>query len=256
MNITQQFREKLVGQKFKTNNCGVCEVIDYENSQNVTVKFLNPEFTTSVFLHQLRKGTVRNPFVPSFYGKGYMGVGKYSFKDKRVYDLWANLLKRVYCDKSRHKFPTYTEASVCDEWLNFQNFAAWCYSQKFFNAKDDKGRWYQLDKDLLSEGVKIYSPNTCCFIPKDINLMLTLNDVNRGEFPVGVTRIKSTGRFEATLSSNKKSYLGVFDTAEEAFLVYKTAKESYVKDVAEFWNGSIDHKAYTALLNYQININD
>lgn len=255
MNIIERYKELLIGKKFETNNCGFCEVIDYKNSQQVTVKFYDPEYVTTCFLHQLRKGTVRNPFVPSFYGKGYMGVGKYSFKDKRVYDLWANLLKRVYCDKSRHKFPTYTEVSVCDEWLNFQNFAEWCYGQEFFNAKDDKGRWYHLDKDLLSDGVKVYSPNTCCFIPKDVNVMLTLNGVNRGKFPVGVTR-KSTGRFKATLSSNKKSYLGVFDTAEDAFMVYKAAKESYVKEVAEFWKGSIDQKAYTALLNYQININD
>lgn len=256
MNITQQFREKLVGQKFKTNNCGVCEVIDYENSQNVTVKFLNPEFTTSVFLHQLRKGTVRNPFVPSFYGKGYLGEGKYSFKDKRVYDMWCNMLRRVYCELTRSKFPTYEDVEVYEEWLDFQNFADWCYSQNSFSLKDNKGRVYQLDKDLLVKGNKLYSPNTCCFIPKDVNVLLTNNRVNRGEYPLGVSYRGDTGRFQASVSSNKKSYLGVFDTKEEAFQAYKSAKEFHIKEVAEKWKTGLDEKAYLALLNYEISIED
>ena len=258
MNITEKYREMLIGKKFETTNCGICEVIDYKSSKQVIVKFYEPEYVTTCFLHQLRKGTVRNPFIPSFYNKGYMGDGEYGFKDKRVYDLWANLLKRCYCEKTRHKFPTYAEVTVCADWLNFQNFAKWCYDQQPFQLKDEKGRWYHLDKDILVKGNKVYSPETCCFVPQEINVLLTLNDINRGKYPLGVNHIKNTGRFQAqaSLSSNKKSYLGVFDTPEEAFQAYKTAKESYIKEVANKWKDKIDNEVYQALLNYEVEIDD
>lgn len=256
MNITEKYREMLIGKKFQTTNCGICEVIDYKSSKQVTVKFYEPEYVTTCFLHQLRKGHVSNPFVPSRYNKGYLGEGEYSFKDKRVYGVWVNSLKRCYCNNTRYKFPTYVEAEVCEEWLNFQNFAKWCYEQQSFQLKDEKGRWYHLDKDILVKGNKIYSPETCCFVPQEINALLTLNDINRGEYPLGVSYIKNTGRFQVNLSSNKNSYLGVFDTPEEAFIVYKKAKEDYIKEVAEKWKGEIDERAYQALLNYEVEIDD
>lgn len=255
MNITEKYREMLIGEKFETNNCGTCEVIEYKSSRHVVVKFYEPEYVTTCFLSQLRKGTVRNPFIPSFYNKGYLGEGEYGFKDKRIYDLWANLLKRCYCEKVRHKFPTYAEVEVCKEWLDFQNFAKWCYEQYSFQLKDEKGRWYHLDKDILVKGNKTYSPETCCFVPQEVNALLTLNGVNRGDYPIGVS-YKNTGRFQASLSSNKKNYLGVFDTPEEAFSVYKKAKEDYIKEVANKWKDKIDIEVYQALLNHEVGIDD
>ena len=105
----------------------------------------------------LRTGAVRNPLTPSVYGKGYVGVGYYNSRDVRLYHLWKAMLSRCYCTIMHGHRPTYKDVTVCDEWLNFQNFATWCESQEFFNAKDEKGGVYQLDKDILIRGNKIYS---------------------------------------------------------------------------------------------------
>lgn len=51
-------------------------------------------------------------------------------------------------------------------------------------------------------------------------------------------------------------YLGVFDTPEEAFLIYKKAKEYYIKKLQNTRKGLIEERVYNALIKYEVNIND
>ena len=54
-----------------------------------------------------------------------------------------------------------------------------------------------------------------------------------------------------------KNYYGnklIDRTVEEAFNVYKTIKENYIKEVANKYK--IPEKLYQALLNYQVEVND
>lgn len=257
MSIIEQYREKLIGRKFDTNNCGVCEIIDYKNHREVTVKFENPEYVTVCRLELLKLGKVRNPLTPSFYGKGFIGLGEFGFKDKRACVLWAQILGRAYDKKFQIKRPTYKGVTVCKEWLNFQNFARWFYDQEFSNTKDGNGRSYHLDKDILVRGNKIYSPETCCFVPQDLNSLLLLRGKCRGDYPVGVQRI-SSNKFVSQMSKNggKIIHLGTFTAPEQAFQAYKKAKEDYIKEVAEKWKGKISDKVYQALLGYEVNISD
>ena len=48
----------------------------------------------------------------------------------------------------------------------------------------------------------------------------------------------------------------MFDTEIEAFKAYKQAKESFIKEQAEKWKSQIDIRAYNALMNYEVSIND
>jgi hypothetical protein len=54
----------------------------------------------------------------------------------------------------------------------------------------------------------------------------------------------------------KEKYLGRFVTPEEAFQVYKQAKEAYIKEVAELYKDQIDIRVYEALMKYEVDIND
>ena len=47
-----------------------------------------------------------------------------------------------------------------------------------------------------------------------------------------------------------------FDTPEEAFYVYKEAKEAYIKEVANKREGEIDPRVYGVLMNYKVEITD
>lgn len=256
MNLKKLKAEQLIGKEFMTNVCGKCVVIDYKDCYNVIVRFENPHYITRCNATSLRNGQVNNPLFPSFLGVGYIGVGKYSTKDKFTYTAWRSMLYRAYGNKQSIFNRTYKGVEVCEEWKCFQNFADWCYSQPSFNNKDKNGRGFDLDKDLLVKGNKVYSPETCCLAPKEINLLLSSNLIRRGKYPIGVTCSKYN-RFHASIVKNwNAEFLGSFDTSEEAFDAYKEAKESYVKEVAERWRGKIDNRLYQALINYEVDIND
>lgn len=251
-------RDDLLGKEFETNNCGKCFVIDYKGKEEVLVMFYEPMFVVTCALSSLKRGNVSNPFYPTVNGVGYLGVGDYNqAKNPLVSTLWRNMLKRSYDESFHKKHPSYRNTTICKEWQNFQNFAEWCYSQKFFNAKDNKGSSYHLDKDILRKDNKIYSPETCCFIPQDVNKLLLKSNAIRGKYPIGVNLSKQGNSFVSTVTcENKSKFLGEYKTPEEAFLVYKQNKEWYIKEVAEKWRGKIGEAVYEALLQHEVHIDD
>ena len=248
---------ELVGTEFETNTSGRCVIVDYKNAKHIVVMFYEPLCYVECTYQDLKNGEVKNKLYPSFYNKGFIGVGKYSFKDRKVFKIWNAMLKRAYCKKHLKTHASYEGVTVCDEWLNFQNFAEWCYSEKFYDAVDNEDNTYNLDKDILVKGNKVYSPYRCCFVPQDINKIIVSRRKLRGKYPVGVSYLKDNRKFSAAMNKHAKSiYLGSFDTAEEAFAVYKVNKESHIKDMAEIWKDRIDERVYQALLNYEVHIDD
>lgn len=178
----------------------------------------------------LIKGNVKNPYHRWIYEIGYMGQGSHKSCNKNtgcdntMYEKWQSMFQRCYSKRCLIKIPTYIECSVSDLWHNFQNFGDW------FENNYVKG-WH-LDKDILVKGNKIYSPETCAFVPQEINMLFTKRDSKRGEYPIGVSKIKK--RYASKIRKNGiLTNMGTFNTPEEAFQAYKTAKESHIKEVAD-----------------------
>lgn len=186
------------------------------------------------------------------------GVARYDIENidvlddstKLAHDTWGNMLWRCYDSNFHTKQPTYKDCSVCEEWLLFSNFKKW------FDENYVAG--YQLDKDILVKGNKVYSPDTCCFIPQRLNTILTKPSKSKRHGLIGV-RKRSNGRFGAVYTKDKKCvWLGTYGTEIEAFEAYKHAKESYVKDVAQEYydKGLIKESVYNALMRFRVNIDD
>jgi hypothetical protein len=169
------------------------------------------------------------------------------------YRVWTGLLERSYCLKVQEKQPTYRGCSVSENFKSYSYFHEWCLRQVGFGQKG-----FQLDKDLLIKGNKIYSEETCLFLPQEINKLLTKREACRGDLPIGVTVRLKGNRFSAqgTFGSYHKKHLGFFDSAEKAFLRYKQVKEAYIKLKAEQWKTFIEPRAYLALMSYEILITD
>ena len=167
------------------------------------------------------------------------------------YVAWTSMLERCYSPRYQSQKPTYKGCSVCKEWLTFSNFKKW-----FEDPQNGYQEGYVLDKDILIKGNKIYSPQTCCIIPKEIN-SLFVKPVSRDRIlPIGVNKVKS-GRYQARFGAGRKN-IGVFDAPEEAFNAYKDFKERYIKSIAEkyFQEGKITDKVYDALMKYEVEITD
>ena len=121
-----------------------------------------------------------------FFGVGIMdydGLVWVNGKNINSYVAWLNMLHRCYDEKYISKSPTYRNCSVCEEWLYFSRFKAW------FDSNYIDG--YHLDKDLFQKGIgyKVYSPQTCCFLPKEINNLLISEKRIGSELPRGVYRV-------------------------------------------------------------------
>lgn len=184
------------------------------------------------------------------YGVGINDV--FDSAHKPYQRFWARMHERCYDPKFTSKEPSYIGCSVCDEWHYLSNFKRW-----FDDPKNGYQEGYQLDKDILVKGNKVYGPDTCCFVPQRINTLLLTCKAKRGNYPVGVSKVR--GSYSCHISLNGyKWHGGYFSTPEEAFATYKTAKEAYIKEVAtSYYNeGKITEKVYNALMNYQVEITD
>lgn len=176
---------------------------------------------------------------------------KVNGKTIKEYNLWCGLLERCYCPKLQKKRPTYIGCLVSENFKSYSYFYDWVQKQVGFSEKG-----FQLDKDLIFKGNKLYSEETCLFLPSQLNSLLTTCRAVRGSLPVGVS---ANGKaFQADCSTDKTSlrYLGRFNTPELAFQAYKQAKEAYIKLQAEKWRDFIDPRAYEALIAYTISITD
>lgn len=139
------------------------------------------------------------------------------------YFRWLNMLMRCYCDKFHKKEPTYIDCSVCDEWLTFSNFKAWMIKQ------DWQGK--HLDKDILVQGNKIYSPETCIFVTQEINKLLNVSKKSKNNYLVGV--YKKGGKYVSRCRKGKSQvYLGIHETEIKAHNAYKEYKSKLINELA------------------------
>ena len=251
-------REEYVGKVFKTNKCGDVLVVEYKNHKNVKVRFLNTGTERIVRLDNLKSGAVKDKLSPSVMGVGVV-TEQVRFGDKFIYEyqIWKSVLTRCYDNKYHKKHPTYKDCEVSENFKHFSYFKEWCREQTGFSTLDEKLRPFAIDKDILIRGNKLYSEDTCVFVPHEINNLFTLGKRDRGELPIGVSFKTESGRYSANISLYGKLHcLGYYTTPEEAFCVYKEAKEKYIKEIAEKWGDKIDVRVYESLMSWDVRIDD
>lgn len=165
-------------------------------------------------------------------GKLVFGVGindaDYPIRDSKAgtlcpfYRVWQSMLRRCYSAHTQGEQPAYLECEVCPEWHRFSTFKEWMLTQDWENK--------HLDKDLLTE-TKVYSPDTCMFIPQKLNNLIIRRGKGRQTYLRGVVFIPETGKYRARVNEGKvRKHLGVFDSEYEAHKTYLEAKLEIVKN--------------------------
>ena len=234
----------------------------YRGATDIDVYF--PEYSWT-FKHarygDFKNRNIKCPYEPRCFGKGYLGEGKYKVwknsKHTDEYNIWYAMLQRCYDPKFQEKYYTYKGCKVENNWLNFQNMGEWIKD----NYYEIPGETMCLDKDILCKGNKVYSRDTCVFVPERINLLFVKHDNARGKDPIGVTPTSSDNyRVRCNNGYGKSVYLGTYFTKEEAFRVYKQHKEKVIKETIDSYEGKIPEPFYSrlkeAMYNYEVEIDD
>ena len=252
---TLDAKEKYEGAVFKTNNYGDVEVTEYIDSHNITVKFLNTGAIKNTTASALTTGILKDSEVHDTHKYGVMDIPKSVGRGGRcdpLYHKWNGMMQRCYNPKNKTNNPTYEACTSSETFRYFSKFKSWYYSQIGCEQED----WH-LDKDILIKGNKVYSEDTCCIVPPEINCTLLNNKSARGSFPQGVIYNWTKTRYRARIQRGGKwESLGTYDTPEEAFYAYKPVKEAHIKSLAEKWKDQIDPRVYEALMNWTIEITD
>lgn len=182
--------------------------------------------------------------VLSTYGRGYLGCNDADIKNSAAYRKWANMMARAYSTSNHRLKPWYKGCKVCEEWHNYANFRAW-YKVHFIDCK------YALDKDILVQNNKVYSPETCIPVTQFVNAVFETRHA------AGVRYNEKAGNYDVTMSIlDKSEKIGTYDTLEAGKQAYIEYKKQYIVDLAEKMHGrgQIPEKLYLAMLKWNVKI--
>ena len=230
-----------------------------ENTYVLELDKIGPEYEKILIKFKdeqvCREVIIKNPY-SGLCGVGLTGNTKTvdsNGKIKKSYNTWKGMIYRCYGEKEAEKFPAYRDCVVCDEWKCYANFEQW-WNDNYYEIDNQE---MNLDKDILFKGNKIYSPQTCVIVPKNINLLFINRKAKRGDLPVGVSYYKRDKKYTAVLGEfGEVHYLGLYDTPIEAFVTYKRVKEQHIKAMADEYKDQIPQKLYDAMYKWEVEIND
>lgn len=241
-------RNYQVGDVFETKY-GVCRIVELLPNNRCLIKWDDYETVCNVTRWNLNIGGVKPKEVTQrkmskYTRKRSIYPTKINGKSTKLFEIWRGIRKR--CGKHKN----YIDCKVCDAWMyDYQAFAEWATPR----CKDG----WEIDKDLLVKGNRVYSPETCCFIPQHINTILVKNNARRGKHPIGISYYEKDRLYQSRVSEyGNLVYLGSFRDQISAFEAYKKEKERYIKKVADKWKDKLELRVYEALYNYQVEITD
>lgn len=167
----------------------------------------------------------------------------------QAYRTYNNMVKRTKTGgKFQAKQPAYIGTSNGFE--DFQAFADWATQQVGYGVPG-----FELDKDLLVPGNKVYCEENCCFLPKEINMALIRDRSNKKSgLPVGIFRHHENGLMAMVCIRGKMVFLSSTATSTETDIahlvqVYEAAKSAYLKALAVEHQQNLDPRAFAALMD-------
>lgn len=244
----------VIGETYSSNSYGDFIVTAIKNYYEVSVTFTDTGYKGVFTAGACRSGSIADPMHISVMGAGYLGVGKYvsrfdgNKKKTPQYRCWENMMGRCYYEKTpRYEAYGGKGVFVCEEWLNYQNFAKW-FDDNFKEGCD-------LDKDILGDGMS-YSPEVCRFIPQKLNKLLTTS-------PTRLNR-RDNNLPEGVVPNGNSGYIASFgDHFYEKFPDSKSASDAYIRAKTEYIvalveelhdNNSIGEDVYETMKDYNAEV--
>jgi hypothetical protein len=223
------------------------KIIRYRIAGDITIEFQDEhKYTTNTTYSNFKTGQIKNPYDKSIWGVGYLGEETETHFVNNAcipsFGAWTNMIERCYAENLRYKHQAYEKCTMCKEWHNYQNFRKW-YDDNYYNVGE--GRMH-IDKDVLIKDNKVYSHQTCIFLPQRINMLfIKKNRTTDSDLPTGIRRTK-----EGFSSTYNGKWIGNYKILEEALYHYNIYKQIHINKVAEEYKGKIPDYIYYALLNW------
>ena len=235
-------------------------IIEYNRKDDIIVEFQDDyQFKTKTTYQHFKKGHVNNPYDKIVCNVGFIGEGKFSRTyDKKIYNTWYSMIDRCYNPYVlNYKNPTYQNCIVDKRFHCLQDFGKW-YEENYYTIP---GKIMCLDKDILIKGNRRYGPDTCIFVPLEINSLVVKSYRGKNKLPLGVCYHKEHNKYMSSCSTlingvKRVVTIGYYNNPNDAFEAYKEFKEKYIKMVADEYKDRIPEKLYEALYRYKIEIND
>jgi len=236
------------GEVYPTTESGDLIITKYVKAKEVHVRFVDTGYRTITQAVTIKRGLVRDRSIKRIAGVGFAPAGDVKYKQGTVthkaYSAWNSMIRRCYQDTSMHyRFYGAKGVTVDESWHNFQTFAEW------FIPRYKEG--FQLDKDLLGGGLKIYSPDTCCLLPAELNSLIAPRTEN-SKYMRGVS--KEGKKFSAKVyHAGKIFYRKSFYTEQAAADAYTREKSKVIRERAKHHLDldNIDVVIYEALVNWK-----
>ena len=170
-----------VGEVFVSNEGYEMVIVEYNSCYDVWVEFLDEhKARVNTTYSNCKSGQIKNPYHPSVHKHGYLGLMSDGTRPKtrengkatREYNVWSNMLMRVYDPKYHEKYPTYKGVILEDclhcfayflEFVirNIPNYEYWL---------EHPNERISLDKDIRGDGAKVYSRDTIMFVSNSENV--------------------------------------------------------------------------------------
>lgn len=140
---------------------------------------------------------------------------------------WESINKRCQVGGDQQtKYPRYE--GTTNLFPNFNDFVEWSQGEVGYALREQLGKqsWaYCIEKDILGNGSKIYSPDTCLYVPNAVNIFLTARNASRGDYPIGAAWKEKNKKFQAQVRDRTTSrYLGLHSDPMEAHRAWQLGK--------------------------------
>ncbi|HHB9680583.1 TPA: hypothetical protein ACOAY7_002966 [Vibrio cholerae] len=245
-----------VGDRFTTRRGFSFKIIKYYNATNVIIRF-DPDglcedgYVKRTTNHSIKTGTIDYLFERSSAGVGYAGYEKGQIpKDKHIKDVWSKMLQRCYKPSQKDK-KAYLDCTVCEEWHCYKNFYFW-YKHQMSSSYYQEG--YQLDKDIILSGNKVYCPEYCRLVPEKINSFLNnFTDSRNTGLPNGVNWKEANKKYQVSIKdeNSKRKYLGITNDIVYGDRLYREEKNRIARVLAERYDGLVCPDIINILRNFK-----
>jgi hypothetical protein len=246
--------DSVLEKQLKSSNAIVLEKLSNTRSK---IKFMDTGYIADFYNVNIERGEFKDRLRPSLCGVGYGVMRGDSISP--FHKTWQNMINRCHNPTYNDKYKSYSDCSVIEGWYDFRNFREWCEHTHPYNTEVK----FELDKDMRLQGNRVYSPETCMWIPKKLNQYI--NEVKGASSVTGVKGVSpamrsgegvTDGVYEVRCADGKggRVFLGHVNSIEEGSLIYKNYKEGRLKFLAEEYlvSGVIPKATYEIIVKYKI----